>query len=700
VPVSLWARIKDHKIIQWALGYLAAALALTHAEELVAHAYGWPESIGQILIAVLGIGLPVTVTLAWYHGHRASRHVTGAEATIIAILLLLGAGFLWLFVRPQEPAPTKSVAEHTAAPTMSARGATTAAATASSAGASLVTAPASGKPRIAILPFENLSPDPKDAFFTDGLHEEIISTLSSRAPDIEVISRTTMMTYRTPKPAPEIARELGATHVLEGSVRREGNEVRLTLQLIDATRDQHLWSQDYNRTLRSALTLQSEVANVVASQLSSRLARGAEQFKPPTDDPQAYDLYLKAKLPFDQSNVGPSTPLELVQKLERLLDTALERDPSFAAAHVLRARVRMTYFLYNYDLDGHAMRLAREDLEAAERLAPGAPDVMWLRARFLGIDRNFEDALTAFDAAYSAGLTDPVELGIESVTLASAGRVNDAIQRAERARALDPRNPRVMQFLATILLMAGRSADAVRILDFGVAEFPELFQSLRATVVWGSTGSPGALNSWASVTPHHEISAMTDVASLNGELAPLRVQHRYSEIADLLNRATAKTIRSYLGVGQDHPLAELKGWTHLLLRDEVGAAQDGRAILDFVAHRKETKWNRELLRLLTAEGHLFTGDKVRAVAAAGGALDRTPFNPTQLTPQVAAVYAWGGAQDEASALLEQLSTAIPTMLAPALVTRDPLYAVPLAENARYKALQTKLEAQMAATKLE
>src|SRR5262249_28629810 len=160
-------------------------------EDLIAHAYGWPESIGQILIAVLGIGLPVTVTLAWYHGHRATRHVSGAEATIIAILLLMGAGFLSLFVRPHQSSVSQSV-EHGAAPTGSQAPSAVAPLTRTSTGPPLGPPPTSGKPRLAILPFENLSPDPANAFFTDGLHEEIISTLANRAKGLEVISRTTL----------------------------------------------------------------------------------------------------------------------------------------------------------------------------------------------------------------------------------------------------------------------------------------------------------------------------------------------------------------------------------------------------------------------------------------------------------------------------------------------------------------------------
>jgi TolB-like protein len=136
-------------------------------------------------------------------------------------------------------------------------------------------AASSQAPRIAILPFENLSPDPGNAFFTDGLHDEILSTLAQRAPGLEVISRTTMMRYRTnPASARLIATELGANYLMEGTVRREDDEVRVTLRLIDARNDRQIWSRQYDRTLRSALMLQSEVAADVAGQLATRLAGG------------------------------------------------------------------------------------------------------------------------------------------------------------------------------------------------------------------------------------------------------------------------------------------------------------------------------------------------------------------------------------------------------------------------------------------
>jgi TolB-like protein/DNA-binding winged helix-turn-helix (wHTH) protein len=129
------------------------------------------------------------------------------------------------------------------------------------------------EPRLAVLPFENLSPDPGNALYADGLNEEMASTIAQRVPGIEVISRANMMSYRAdaPKPLAVVARELGASHLMEGSVRREANRIRLTLQLIDARTDEPVWSASYDRTVADAATLESQVADEVARQLSARL---------------------------------------------------------------------------------------------------------------------------------------------------------------------------------------------------------------------------------------------------------------------------------------------------------------------------------------------------------------------------------------------------------------------------------------------
>ena len=245
---------------------------------------------------------------------RARIALWGLAGTALA---LIAGSFLWFFARPTEDSTPSSAAQTPVT--------------------SIVISPAVAKPRLAILPFENLSPDPANAFFADGLHEEILSTIAQRVLGLEVISRTTMMSYRRDPPTPlaEVARELGASHLIEGSVRREANKVRLTLQLIDARTDVHLWSQNYDRTLTDALTLQSDVASEVASQLSLQLVGGPQSALPLTRSPEAYDLYLKARLA--GAFLNPFAPVERYRDVENLLNRAIALDPSFALAYAQRS---------------------------------------------------------------------------------------------------------------------------------------------------------------------------------------------------------------------------------------------------------------------------------------------------------------------------------------------------------------------------
>jgi TolB-like protein len=209
-----------------------------------------------------------------------------------------------------------------------------------------------------VLPFENLSPDPDNAFFTDGLHQEILTTLN-RSPDLAVIPRTTMMLYRAaPKSVGDVAAELGATYVLEGSVRREGDAVRLTVHLVDTRDDRQLWSEDYDRTLASALTLQTEVAQQVAEQLSARLGIGQQRIA--AANPAANDLYLKARLA--RQNLNGSLPIESWLAVETLLDQAIESDPNFARAYVARSKLHRDMGSSGYGSREERLALARGDL--------------------------------------------------------------------------------------------------------------------------------------------------------------------------------------------------------------------------------------------------------------------------------------------------------------------------------------------------
>jgi TolB-like protein len=693
---SPWLRIKEHKVLQWSLAYLGAALALAHGQELVGHAFHWPDVTSRIVIGALIVGFPLAVAAAWYHGHKGLTRISAGELTVVSVMLLVGAGVLMLLVR--TPAEEQSTVAASTAPTP-------APAVVASAVPAHGTVPIADrkKPRLAILPFDNLSPDPENAFFTDGLHEEILATLAQRAPGLEVISRTTMMIYRQkPKPLSEMARELGATHVIEGSVRRDGKQVRLTLQLIDASTDDHVWAQNYDRTLANALTLQTEVASEVASQLSVRLTQRAGEFKPPTQDPKAYDLFLKALLA--RNAVTRSTSAEVLQGIQEPLDGAIALDPAFAAAYAQRAVLYMLRFTYGVDTSEEVLRHGRADLATAERLAPGDPNVLNAKAQYRAyMDGDPSGALTLYEAAETAGLADPLWLYLKNDTLSAMGRMDDAIRGAEHAMALDPRNPYVVASLATLYAAGRRPVDAARIFDFGIEEFPDepQFGVQRALLVRGYTGSSAGTTAYMAKYGE-QLRKVTDPGQfLMTEVGILRYERRFGEMAQALTAEPARTIRGPPWAGEQ-PLAEPRGWTYLFLDDRVRAAAAGREILDFLAHRPETKWNRAYQRLMAAEAHLFVGDRPRAVASAREVTQSAffPYQQVYLNMPLAGVYAWAGYEDEAVAMLERLSTELPATVPPASIARDPFFALPLAHNARYRELAARIEAEMRATKLE
>ncbi|HXZ68619.1 MAG TPA: TIR domain-containing protein, partial [Alphaproteobacteria bacterium] len=346
------------------------------------------------------------------------RHALAIGGTALIVLL---AGFLAM--KAFVPNRTKPAAPMSAG--------TLPAASASRSPDTASLAPA--KPRIAILPFENLSPDPNNAFFTDGMHEEILTALANAAPGLDVISRTTMDSYKgKPVTIEQLAKDLGCSHVLEGSVRREGNEVRLTLQLINARDDSHVWAEDYDRKLTSAMALQSEVAKKVAEQLSLKIAPRVQAAA--TNDPLAYDLYLKARLA-RQNLTGYSDVREWNGAIA-LLDQAIKLDPNFVQAYLARFDIHFWLFTANYDVSQGRLDLARADLSKAESLAPNDPSVIAAKAAWAFLELDFSRALSLFEQAQSAGFADPNFLVWKASSFAAVGRFDRDLEAIRHAVAL------------------------------------------------------------------------------------------------------------------------------------------------------------------------------------------------------------------------------------------------------------------------
>jgi TolB-like protein len=554
----------------------------------------------------------------------------------------------------------------------------------------------SQRSRIAVLPLQDLSPDPANAFFAEGLHEAILATLASRAPNVDVISRTTMVSFRgSTRSVPQIARELAVTHVLEGSVRRENRAVRLTVRLIDVGTDATLWSQTYDRELTSAMNLQSEVASEVALRLAVKLSPNSEQL-PLSTDPDASDLYMKAHQ--EAQGFGGRASLENILEVEGWLDQAIEKDPLFAAAMLERARVRLRKFANSYELGAQNLEAVRADLDRARALVGEVPALVMIQSRYAQIvDWDMERAHRLMQSPPVVGSKDVSVLMDRAALLATERRPDDALALYHQASLIDPLNRGLTENWLAVLWNARRPGAALELLG---ARHDGA--SAHTAFTYSFTGRTEPLDE--AVNP---VNPDIDPGSrLMARVNRFRLRGKLDQAIALLEQTDLKTVRhdsfspvTIPAIGRK-PVAELHGWAMLLAGNPSAAKRDGASLLDFVAREPATKWNAWFLRVLAAEGELFSGNAPRAQAEIRQARTMIPAGVNvavdrYLPTTTAQILAWAGAQDEAVELLEGLSREYPGV-GPAEIVREPLFAVPLASNARFKELAQRLEAEITA----
>src|SRR5205807_1841125 len=260
---------------------------------------------------------------------------------------------------------------------------------------------AAAEKSIAVLPFANLSDDKQNAFFVDGVQDEILTDLA-RVADLKVISRTSVMQYKNTatRNLRDIGEKLGVAHLLEGSVQRVANKVRVNAQLIDARNDAHLWAQTYDRDLADVFAIQSEIAEAIAQQLQAHLSstEKAQINTTPTTDLVAYDLFLRARQLGDLSN-NPDAKASLLQGIT-LLEEAVRRDPKFVRAYCLMCEIHLDLYWEGFDHTNERRELARVALERAEQLQPNSGDVYGQKAVYAyhGF-RDYDRALRELELA-------------------------------------------------------------------------------------------------------------------------------------------------------------------------------------------------------------------------------------------------------------------------------------------------------------
>jgi TolB-like protein len=327
---------------------------------------------------------------------------------------------------------------------------------------------------IAVLPFENLSRDPDNAYFADGVQDEILTNLS-RIADLKVIGRISVMQYKSgiARDLREIGQQLGVANVLEGSVQRAGNRVRVNVQLVDARSHRQLWGQTYDRDLADMFAIQSEIAMAIADQLHAKLSANEENAieRPTTVDITAFDLYTQAKNLL-LTSFSSAARAKLLAAAD-LLNEAIERDPSFFQAYCQLAHTHDLLYFFGLDHTPARLALAEAAIQAAFRLHPDAGETHLARAENLyWVHRDYGSALAELAAASQTLPNDPRIFYLTGLIERRQGRWEESTRNLEHAIDLDPRNFFTLQQIALSYGVLRRYVEETSVLDRAVAIEP------------------------------------------------------------------------------------------------------------------------------------------------------------------------------------------------------------------------------------
>jgi TolB-like protein/tetratricopeptide (TPR) repeat protein len=419
---SYWQKLRRRKVVQWGIAYAAGAWGFLQGLEYVSDTFGWPAQYQQFATIGLALGLPIVLVIAWYHGDRGQQRVTAAELTIITLLFLVGGGIFWRYDHRPETAETLPSTTEPAAP----------------GPAPTVAAPADAS--VAVLPFANMSDEPGTEYFSDGLAEEILNALA-QVPDLRVPSRTSSFSFRGQQTnLRSVAETLQVAHVLEGSVRRDGQRIRVTAQLIDARTDSHLWSKTWDRQLRDVFQVQQEIAGEIAKSLEVQFGGPGNQPRSVgTDNVEAYELYLQARHFWRQRGEGP------LRESMRLFEEAIRLDPGFARAHSgLAAATGVLVAYTGPEVDAEALgRAAETHALRALSLDPSLAEAHAVLAANLEISWKFAAAEAEFQRAIALDPADSTAQQWYAEFLLRMSRFREAAKYFSRALELDPLSPAV-----------------------------------------------------------------------------------------------------------------------------------------------------------------------------------------------------------------------------------------------------------------
>ena len=659
---GFFEEVQRRKVYRVAAAYIIAAGFIIQIGSAVFPAWELPNWAFRLVVVLLLVGFPIALILAWaYDVTPQGIRATPAPGMPVArrrrnLIMLIGIGVII------------------------------------SAGAGFFLLPRASARKldksIAVLPFQSLSNEKENAYFADGMQDDILTNLS-KIGDLKVISRMSVMSYRgdAVRNAREIGKALGVATLLEGSVRRVGNRVRVNVQLINANNDEHIWAEDYDRDLTDVFAIQTDLAQKIATSLQAKLSPNEKQRldRPPTQNSDAYLLFLQAHDYASRMDLFHKSSAKAVP----LFEQAIKLDPTFALAFAGLSMAE-NWLYHSSDPVPARREKARLHADEALRLQPDLPEGhLALGFSYYYGDRDYDRALTEFEIA-RRGLPNDAQayLAIGAIQRRQ-GKWAESTANLEKAAALDPKNESILMNLAYSYMALRNFEAADKTVDRAIAAAPNSFE----TVVF--KGYVAAAWKGDLSTADKQFSAIPSDIDPNGVITwahagVLLWQRKFPEALAVLQKFPGETLNT--NTTAPEPKAFFEGIIYLLQGDEPKAQtqfEHARAVSEQLLRDAPDDPARHAQHGLILAA---LGRKQEAIAEGKRAVELVPesqdaFDGPQYTAALAQIYALTGESDEAFRLLDHLLN-VPNGLAMTMLKLDPVWD-PLRKDPRFQALIDK-----------
>jgi len=671
---NFFVELKRRNVYKVAVAYIVAGWALSQGIAQVFPVFDVPNWVVRLIVFLIVIGFPIALIFAWAfeitpEGLKRAEEADAmpqsarpTKRTWIYIVVIGAVVSVALFFLGRYTAGNRTTLRD-------------------------------DNKSIAVLPFQSLSEDKNDAYFADGVQDQILTNLA-KVSDLKVISHTSVRQYKTgaERNLREIGRQLGVAYIMEGSVRRVRDRLRINAELIDARTDTHIWAETYDRTAADLFAIQSELAESIVSQLKAKLSpqQKAEIEERPTQDLDAFELYLQAKAIIDSYINATDVRAALLQALKSLTE-AIQRDPNFVSAYCYAARANDLLYFFDLDPTPDRISLADAAVNAALRLRPDSAEAHFARADYLfRCLRDYDRAMEELAIA-RPGLPNSTPFFILSGYI---NRRRNHFHEAERdfstAFALDPRNPNAYNLLADTYVLQRRFPEAVHVSDnvLAAGEQTPIVRFRRATAILYGTGDTGPLREILTKYPDMEFA---------GGHTPFRawmamLDGNYAEAERLLAASPRQDFQDI-----DFSFYYPKSWYQAMIArakgDSASATAAFRECREILAQRLIVKPEHARTIAVLAQVDAGLGQKELALQEAQHAIDLMPiskdiYDGALVLEGLAQVYTWSGEHDRAIEVLQKL-VSIPSYINYARLKFHPLWK-PLRGNPKFENIVTSL----------